>query len=61
MSKKKYPLIVFVGVIAAYHIGINYIGLDSNREAKIAQAEAERLQRIKDIWIFIYKKRKRIK
>lgn len=49
MSKKKYPLIVFVGVIAAYHIGINYIGLDSNREAKIAQAEAERLQRIKDI------------
>lgn len=48
MFKKKYPLIIF-GIIGVYHIGMNFIGFDSNRESKIAEAEVERLKRIKEI------------
>lgn len=48
MFKKKYPLIIF-GIIGAYHIGMTFIGYDNNRETKLAEAEAERLKRIKEI------------
>ena len=46
--RKNYPYII-VGVLAAYHIGINFIDYSFERKAKIAEAEAERLKRIKEI------------
>lgn len=48
LFRKYYPFII-VGTIAAYHIGMNFIDYSFERKAKIAEAEAERLSRIKDI------------
>lgn len=48
MFNNKYPFIVF-GVIAAYFIGTNFIGYNSEREIELAEAETEKLERIKEI------------
>lgn len=50
MIQKKYPLILF-GMIAAYHVGVHFIGSDygKNLEEQKAQAEAERRERLKAI------------
>lgn len=48
MFKKKYPLVIF-GIIGVYHIGMTCIGYDNNRESKLAEAEAERQRRLKEI------------
>lgn len=46
--RKNYPYVI-VGTIAAYHFGMNFIDYSFERKAKIAEAEAERLKRIKEI------------
>lgn len=46
--RKNYPYII-VGVIVSYHIGMNFIDYGFERKAKIAEAEAERLKRMKEI------------
>lgn len=48
MIKKKYPLIIF-GIIGAYHIGMTFIGADNDRKTQLDKAEAERVQRLKEI------------
>lgn len=46
--RKNYPFII-VGTIVVYHIGMNFIDYSFERNAKIAEAEEERLKRIKSI------------
>lgn len=46
--RKNYPYII-VGTIVVYHFGMNFIDYSFERKAKIAEAEAERLKRIKEI------------
>lgn len=46
--RKNYPYVI-VGTIVAYHFGMNFIDYSFERKAKIAEAEAERLKRLKEI------------
>lgn len=46
--RTNYPYII-VGTIVAYHFGTSFIDYSFERKAKIAEAEAERLKRIKEI------------
>lgn len=46
--RKNYPYVI-VGTIIVYHFGMNFIDYGFERKAKIAEAEAERLKRIKEI------------
>lgn len=48
LFRTNYPYII-IGVIVTYHIGMNFIDYSFERKAKIAEAEAERLKRIKEI------------